>query len=294
MNEFLLYEFREHYGWLVRKIEEYGQRLEQEKEGQHFQLTKDDFLDLEFGLENLIKCVKQIELEIVEERMSAFLMDLDPALSKIEIPDNENKSVEVDECEIIPVYLREAHKELHQIHLGIIKEAEYRFFVFIPPPKDDLFERDDLFGKDVSEKFPSAKEEIKAAGNCLAVDLNTAAVYHVIRAAEFALREFVIHLKAKKHLSKPVEECDWGNLIEAVQTKLNQRDAKAKTKPFSESKKRAHKNYRIALNEFRILKDEWRNNVMHTRKPYSYHGAMDVFERVREFLPRLANYLKQQ
>jgi hypothetical protein len=179
------------------------------------------------------------------------------------------------------------------------------------PPNAQFFERDDLFGKVFHDAAsPEINAEIKAAGNCLAADLNTAAVFHLIRAAEFGLREFVIHFKADKHFPKQLEEWDWHQLIEAADKEVNPLAAKkleaaAAAAPKSPGHpilalgssaapppREKAKWYRIALSEFRILKDVWRNDVMHTRATYTVHGAMDVYCRVRDFMPRLQRYLK--
>jgi len=39
------------------------------------------------------------------------------------------------------------------------------------------------------------------------------------------------------------------------------------------------------------MKDIWRNNMAHTRKPYNQTEAVGVMERVREFMQFLGKYL---
>jgi hypothetical protein len=184
--------------------------------------------------------------------------------------------------------------EISGIYASILSELQRSKFAFIPARKWAFFEQaalfDEPFHRDAS---PEINVEVKAAGNCLAADLNTAAVFHLIRAAEFGLREFVTHLKADKRLPKQLEEWDWHELIDAADDAIKKIIAiKFKNRKREERRKKAVKGYQTALSEFRILKDVWRNNVMHTRGAYTEHGAMDVYCRVRDFLPRLQKYLK--
>jgi hypothetical protein len=68
-------------------------------------------------------------------------------------------------------------------------ELEALSFACIPINKDRFFEQSELFGKTVKEAASEEiNSEIKAAGNCLAAELNTAAVFHSIRAAERGAR----------------------------------------------------------------------------------------------------------
>jgi hypothetical protein len=190
--------------------------------------------------------------------------------------------------------IEEFFSEIRGISEAFAKELAQRQFAFIPANKACYFELDDLFGESFHKVASSEMNmEIKAAGNCLAADLNTAAVFHLIRAAEFGLREFVIHLKADKRLAKSLEDADWHELIDAAHLAIESIAAKkSKTKKGEARRKSRLKCYRTALSEFRILKDEWRNNVMHTRGGYTEYGAMDVYCRARDFLPRLQKYLK--
>ena len=76
-------------------------------------------------------------------------------------------------------------------------EIKEKHFAFIPPEKAVFFEKADLFAEAVNRAFPGAAPEIKDAGNCLATDLHTAAVFHLIRAAEHGMRALAKHLKIR-------------------------------------------------------------------------------------------------
>lgn len=90
------------------------------------------------------------------------------------------------------------YTELAAIRKRMIEELDVVKFAMIPAERAQYFERDDLFGASFHKQVPSeSNAEIRAAGNCLAMDLNTAAVFHLMRAVELGLRKFVAYLQSK-------------------------------------------------------------------------------------------------
>src|SRR5262245_37645272 len=69
-------------------------------------------------------------------------------------------------------------------------------YLFVPIPQElrRYVEAEHVFGEAVSKAFPSAIPDIKATGQCLAADCNTAAVFHAMRAVEWGLRALGLHL----------------------------------------------------------------------------------------------------
>src|ERR1043166_8756589 len=57
-------------------------------------------------------------------------------------------------------------------------ELGRRRFAYIPPPYDEYFEQERLFGDDVYALFPDTRGDTKNAGNCLAAGLGTASVFY--------------------------------------------------------------------------------------------------------------------
>ncbi len=86
---------------------------------------------------------------------------------------------------------------LFELRRAITEELHRRKFTMIENSKAGFLEQKNLFGKSVWKAFPSARDEIQAAGNCLALDLNTAAVFHLMRAAELGMRALAVHLKVR-------------------------------------------------------------------------------------------------
>jgi hypothetical protein len=168
----------------------------------------------------------------------------------------------------------------------MVSEAGKQTFTFIPTEKARFFEQDNLFGEKVSSAFPSAKPHIKDAGNCLAADLDTAAVFHLMLAAEFGLRALAKHLKVK--IKRELEYADWDEVIRGIESKL------AGIKHPRGKKRQADLEfYRPLLSECSEFKDVWRNNLFHARRRYNGLEALNVFNRVNDFMQRLAKKVSE-
>jgi hypothetical protein len=177
--------------------------------------------------------------------------------------------------------------QLEELLHSLRMEASKKQFAFIPEKKAEFFEQHDLFGERVSAAFPSAQPEVKDAGNCLAADLHTAAVFHFVRASEHGLRALARHLRVR--LSTPLEYAGWEEVIRAIERKLYV----IRTKPRGRAKSEALEFYRLTLSECETLKDVWRNPVSHARHRYTEIEALAVWSRVREFMQRLSERVKE-
>lgn len=173
--------------------------------------------------------------------------------------------------------------ELGELDMAIYNELEARQFVVVEKDKGDFFEAISLFGEAVIAAFPSAADDIRAAGHCIALDLNTAAVFHLMRTAEIGLRILAKKLGVK--LRHPLEFAEWGTVIDACNVRLTE------LKPITRGKKKAAQLelYANAVSECRAFKETWRDCVMHARRSdFSSKEAETVFERVCAFMRRLA------
>ena len=165
-------------------------------------------------------------------------------------------------------------------------------FVFVPKDKKEFFEQPELFDNDtvkVSTHFPDAAEDIRAAGNCYALGMYAACVFHLMRVVEIGARKMMTDLKARKHLKDPkrqIELCDWGDLIGAIDTAVKQLASGTRQ---GLSKKAKFEFYNHAVAQFRNFKDAWRNNVSHIRKVYKPGETKDVMDNTERFMRHLAN-----
>jgi hypothetical protein len=174
------------------------------------------------------------------------------------------------------------------IYKALDRELSAIDCAFITNDKSKFFEREDLFGAEVSFAFPSAQLDIKSAGNCLASDLNTAAVFHLMRVVEAGMRAFAIHLKVKIK-DRPIHHAGWDQLINLIEKSIGERLKKYETNT-KRNRKALNKIqfFKLCSNELKLFKDIWRDNVMHTGSPYNAEEAQGVFIRVRDFMQRLS------
>ena len=65
-------------------------------------------------------------------------------------------------------------------------ELKDRKFIKVCDDAESYVDNGKLLGDQVSKAFPSASAELREAGNCLAVECHTAAVFHLMRAVSTA------------------------------------------------------------------------------------------------------------
>ncbi len=180
--------------------------------------------------------------------------------------------------------------ELQALRRELCNELMATEFALIPTDKAAYFERDNLFGEEFHKNADQKiNDEIKAAGNCLAAELNTAAVFHLMRAAEFGLRHLVADMAAKGvpiSISCPIEFSTWGKVIDAVDVELR----RIKSTPVAAAREADLHFYSLVSSEFRAIQYLWRDPVMHARFEEP-HEAENAFRHVRRFMQELAKRL---
>jgi hypothetical protein len=129
----------------------------------------------------------------------------------------------------------------------------------------------------------AAIPDIKAAGNCLAAECHTAAVFHAMRAAEYAVRELAKRVRVPLTLNgkpRPIEFATWEEIIKEIKKRL------AATSNTIRSQKRQEQLARHSdlADRCEYMKHLWRNNVMHTRAHFNRLEAAGILQRVREFI----------
>lgn len=178
------------------------------------------------------------------------------------------------------------HSELVGIENCLWRELQERTCLFVPRSKAQLMEPHSIFGTKVAVAFRSAQDDIRDAGNCLALDLHTAAIFHLMRVAEAGLRSIAKAAPVRVRIKYPLEYADWGTVIR----KLDEKIASLTSKTRRGVKKSAELEfYSNAVSDCRAFKETWRDCVMHARNRHITEAeAMTVLTRVREFMQRLA------
>jgi hypothetical protein len=170
---------------------------------------------------------------------------------------------------------------LKELHNDIVDELSSPYFLMIPVEWRRLYEQPQpLFGDEVASAFPAASGDIAAAGRCVALDEWTASVFHLMRAAEHALRLLARRLRIKK-----VDTKDWATLIDDVDKVL----AATRQRKRTTSRDRRLQYYSHARAHFGVFKDAWRNHVMHSHATYDQRQALNIFSSVQSLMQELAH-----
>ena len=170
-----------------------------------------------------------------------------------------------------------ARREMEAIRLAAIFNENAQFF-----------EQDEQFGKEVKDSAsPQLNAEIKAAGNCLAADLHTAAVFHLMRIAERGLHALAKHILPVWNKQFPLEFSEWHDVLDAIDTELGNQKKQAQQLTRGSAKDQELEFYSGLLKNIAYFKDAYRNPVSHLRGNYDRTKALVVFEEVKGFMQRL-------
>jgi hypothetical protein len=173
--------------------------------------------------------------------------------------------------------------ELTVLRQCIEADLEKRLFVFIPPKRTELRAEVDKTWETVLTSIPDAQRDIDDGHDAYMCDLNTSAVFHLMRVAEHGLRILAKQLRVKlthKGLFVPIEFATWEKVIIAIKNKID-----AVRQKLVGAKRQAQlETYSDAADHCVFMKDIWRNTVSHARKPYNATEALAVIERVRDFM----------
>ena len=168
-------------------------------------------------------------------------------------------------------------QDIEQLSKRIADELGIYTFFQLDPRQAKFYEPSEpLFGADVEAKFPMMSEDIAEAGNCMALDRDTAAVFHLMRVMEIALQRLGDKLGIVF-----VDKKNWQNILEEVNKAIRALDQKdPQTKTYAEIS--AH------LCNVKLC---WRNEVMHPKQTYTEEEAGTLFSAVKTFIRDLASVL---
>ena len=189
--------------------------------------------------------------------------------------------------------------EVRMIYHMLMSDVWKSRFILVQHEHVRFIDNDALFGPEVQQAFPSASADLREGGNCLATDCNTAAVFHLMRAVEWGLRGFCVdlgfaavrsHKKSGRRIYTPVEFSTWEKILDQLPDAI--------TKKVNSFRKRVERQaaqefYYSAMQEFRAIKDAWRNHVMHTRSEYNAADAEAIRSHVERFLKMLATRIRE-
>jgi hypothetical protein len=166
---------------------------------------------------------------------------------------------------------------------NLIAELAEPTFMYLPTERATLYAGGSTsFGSAVLDRFPKAEYDIGAAARCMALDEWTAAVFHLMRVAEHALRRVAGRLGVP--MAKQLDAKQWKDIIEAID------DGVAKLRNPTKGKKdhRKVQYYSEAAISFMHIKEAWRNHVSHAKATYDERETQAVWDTVRHLMQHLA------
>jgi hypothetical protein len=143
----------------------------------------------------------------------------------------------------------------------------------------EKYERDDLLAGSAKAAFPTANTELRAAAVAYAAELDTACVFHCMRALEPVLRAMAADVKVIIGVDA------WQVVINNIEAAIKQ---EAKTLPRGVPRNDRLQFLSEAAKEFGYFKDAWRNHCDHGRGTYDRQAAHAVMEHVRTFIEVLS------
>ncbi len=184
---------------------------------------------------------------------------------------------------------------LWNLETVLMRDLSSRTFLHIEPDRGSYVRTDEAgrimpyqFSKRVSDAFPSAKVDIAEAAYCLAVDANTATVYHLMCAVEHSLRAIAFDRRVT-FPKGPIELQQWGHILRELEKKvvdIGQWSA-------SLVRESAREFYNKALQECRSFNEAYRTHIAHTRKHYDRHEALSVMLHVQAFMEHISAYVAE-
>lgn len=174
--------------------------------------------------------------------------------------------------------------ELTTIVKLLKQEASHRLIFCIKKEKGDILEKNMRMWEPIIDAFPSADPELLEAIKSYQFELNNACVFHLMRVAEYGLRALARE-RSVSFPTKPVEWAHWQDLLTQIDRSVDAQWAKASAGP---AKDAALGFYKGALAHFHAFKDKYRNAVMHVRKRYDEHEALQALTQVRDFMAVLS------
>ncbi len=181
----------------------------------------------------------------------------------------------------------DTYKEMTLVIRVAKAELKSKLFLYVPFHAAKYYERDDILSDTAKTAFPSAFMELKHAGNCFALSLYTACVFHSMRAAEIGVRTLGIDLGVTFHF--PIELAEWHSILDQIESKIKDKKNLSKGSVKDEDLRF----YSDSASQFRYFKDAWRIRVAHARATYAEDEAGRVLDHTRDFFESLAGRLKE-
>jgi hypothetical protein len=221
-----------------------------------------------------------------KSRVAVFLAYIRKKCEAVEL-DGATKRVQIfqNNCRFGITY-QELATEAKVLREAMESDLVFRRFASIPSDRAKLLDKIDADWAQIQERFKVAREDIRSAVECYALDCNTASVFHSMRVAEYGLRDLARRIGIKRigKQRHPLEFAEWGSILNEIKGKLN---ALQQTPGRTKQKADRVKFYANAADQINYLNELWRKEVAHAREAYNAPVALDALTRVNNFMTLL-------
>jgi hypothetical protein len=246
------------------------------------QLKADKFVRLMYQIDRLLHASNQVNVGMKFEAKSLEIIlkdlsDTEELLSELEMPVSHKAAMRVKDQLQNDRELAPSKWLLHHLFESVNDELGSQLFLAIEPSKRGFYKPSNPpFGQLAFDRFPSAIDDILDASNCLALDQNTAVVFHLMRVMEVGLKVLA------KEIGIPYAP-SWESYLKQIRTNV-EGDWKSKT----DAEKARQPLYKDLAGDLQTVKIAWRNPTMHIVKKYTADEASQIYDCVKQFIIRLA------
>jgi hypothetical protein len=198
-----------------------------------------------------------------------------------------------------------AHAIAQRLQADIIAALQRRQFLRVADDRLDLLPHARgeklnagvlaLVGTKTLTAFPSSESDFIEAANCLAAECNTAAVFHLMRAAEGGLRALASDREAA-FKNKPLDQQEWGTILSHLDGCIRDLRLSSATCWSDQSLKDTQiRFYSEVVAELRQFNEAWRRHLSHAREDgiYDRDYAASVFKHVHLFMQKIADRISE-
>ena len=172
--------------------------------------------------------------------------------------------------------------------MNTVLSESFRQFLAIQGTLARYVGQEKPFGDAVYDAFPSARNDLTEAGNCIACELSTASAFHLMRATEVGIRELGRDRRVPSAAGDKIDYAQWGQIVSEIE-----REVQAIAQwPNSTTKDDAQRYYNSAIVEIRAFNDGWRKHIAHARPqqtPMTTQDAEALWGHVNRFFSGLAS-----
>jgi len=180
---------------------------------------------------------------------------------------------------------------LTTLKTSILRSLQKKQFLQVGQDGFEFVEEDALLGYEVKTRFPAAARDVKAAADCFAAECFTAAVFHLLRAAEVGLRSLARDRRITL-ADKQSGEKDWTQILKKLEIVVfDLRVAPASKWGGAEDIKELQVAfYGELVQVLRSFDDAWKTHVSHGGSAVFYNRdqAAHILKHVRVLMQKLA------